>query len=417
MVFAPPIQTKRLPTPSVSRQMPCDFVRDQGLLYDGDNVVGDIQGGSISKFYVTPFLDQNLSMTVVGGPQAGIYYYSQDGLGSVRTLTDSSANLMNHYDHDAFGVPQAVTTSETVSQRYTYTGQEREPTSGLMYYNYRHYFPGVGRFGKRDPVGYWNNRFGNLYGYVDNSTAVFNDPYGLDKMFRWCCEEEMPDGTARYYTQEVKLTRDHIDNDTGKVDNVGELSRIGLQDRASEMWSLRSYPSGGGKANWDYRGDILEAHLNICNTSAGKINLFKNRQKSAISKMAKFEDTAPLTTKFLHDQGLGSAGNTSTGANEELITKYGEAVYIVVDQFEHDPNAPEEEASAIRSAWGESTLGATNETQNLQKAMMLERKRAQRFMNEWFSVVDKIFNAPKKYVCSCDHDDRGKSPDASNCGY
>ncbi len=155
MVYAPPIQTKRLPTPSVSRQMPCDFVRDQGLLYDGDNVIADLTDGNMTKFYVTPFLDQNVSMTVVGGPDAGIYYYSQDGLGSVRTLTNSSGNLANHYDYDAFGVPLPTTTSESVEQRYTYTGREASGVAGgPMYYRYRTYEAELGRFGRRDPAGY-----------------------------------------------------------------------------------------------------------------------------------------------------------------------------------------------------------------------------------------------------------------------
>ena len=60
------------------------------FLYDGDNVVGDYDaGGSLAAEYVTPFLDQNLSITTGGST----YYYSQDGLGSVRTLTDSATWL------------------------------------------------------------------------------------------------------------------------------------------------------------------------------------------------------------------------------------------------------------------------------------------------------------------------------------
>ena len=54
------------------------------FLYDGDNVVQDQVGGAASRVYVTPFLDQNVSMLDVSS--SGMYYYSQDGLGSVRTL-------------------------------------------------------------------------------------------------------------------------------------------------------------------------------------------------------------------------------------------------------------------------------------------------------------------------------------------
>jgi uncharacterized protein RhaS with RHS repeats len=70
-------------------------------VYDGDNVVADVNGGAVSKLYVTPFLDQNLSMTDVG--TGTTYYYSQDGLGSVRTLTDAAGATVNTYDYTAFG--------------------------------------------------------------------------------------------------------------------------------------------------------------------------------------------------------------------------------------------------------------------------------------------------------------------------
>ncbi len=153
MVYAPPFQTKGHPSIHPARQSGLVSSRDQGLQYDGNNVLADLTDGNVSKFYVTPFLDQNLSMTVVCGPDAGIYYYSQDGLGSVRTLTNSSGNLANHYDHDAFGVPQAVMTSESVENRYTYTGRETSGVSGgPMYYRYRMTFNEIGRFGRRDPA-------------------------------------------------------------------------------------------------------------------------------------------------------------------------------------------------------------------------------------------------------------------------
>ncbi len=71
MVYAPSFLTKRSPSCPVFRQSGRVSPRDKGLLYDGDNVIVDLTDGNMTKFYVTPFLDQNLSLTVVGGPQAG----------------------------------------------------------------------------------------------------------------------------------------------------------------------------------------------------------------------------------------------------------------------------------------------------------------------------------------------------------
>jgi RHS repeat-associated protein len=142
------------------------------FLYDGDNVVADLSSG-VDAFYVTPFLDQNLSITTGGST----YYYSQDGLGSVRTLTDSTGAVKNSYDYLPFGGAYQPGTSVTVEQSYTYTGREKNPESALMYYRYRQYDPRVGRFGGRDRGIYVYD--GNLYVYVGSRVARFVDPLGL----------------------------------------------------------------------------------------------------------------------------------------------------------------------------------------------------------------------------------------------
>jgi RHS repeat-associated protein len=143
------------------------------FLYDGDNVLADI-GSSVDAFYVTPFLDQNLSIT----KDSATHYYSQDGLGSVRTLTDSSGSIANNYDYLPFGGAHSPGTSVTVEQRYTFTGRERNPSSDLMYYRYRQYDPRVGRFGGRDPM-LSRYAFRGIYEYAMSNPTVMVDPMGL----------------------------------------------------------------------------------------------------------------------------------------------------------------------------------------------------------------------------------------------
>jgi RHS repeat-associated protein len=191
------------------------------FLYDGDNVLADIAGG-VTNFYVTPFLDQNLSITKA----AGTYYYSQDGLGSVRTLTDSAGAVVNSSDYLPFGGAHQPGTNVTVQQRYTYTGRERNPSSSLMYYRYRQYDPRVGRFGGRDPIGYRGGM--NLLAYVGNRSAMRRDPRGqglLDDVIEgfWILWEYEPD--------------DGDDDDDGSTDGDGQ----GDEDDGGE--------SGGGEAS------------------------------------------------------------------------------------------------------------------------------------------------------------------------
>ena len=106
-------------------------------------------------------------------------YYSQDGLGSVRTLTDASGVVQNWYDYAAFGEPYAPGTSVSVSQRYTYTGREHSSLSGLNYHRYRWDDPRSGRFTTRDPIGYRGGI--NVYQYAEGRVTKFADPYGRRK--------------------------------------------------------------------------------------------------------------------------------------------------------------------------------------------------------------------------------------------
>ena len=150
-------------------------------LHDGANVICDYDGSNTFKAsYVTPFLDQNLIM-VRGG---NTYYYTQDGLGSVRELLDANQVIKNQYDYYAFG--EALNWIETVENRYTYTGREWDGESQTYFYRARQYNPVIGRFIIRDSIEYLGGL--NLYSYVSNSPVVKIDPSGLQE--KCCCGVE-----------------------------------------------------------------------------------------------------------------------------------------------------------------------------------------------------------------------------------
>jgi len=95
---------------------------------------------------------QSITSTYDGAEtMSATYYYSQDGLDTVRTLTDTAGAIQNKHSYTAFGERYAPLTNVTVEQRYTYTGRELNPVSDSMYYRYRTYEASLGRFGERDP--------------------------------------------------------------------------------------------------------------------------------------------------------------------------------------------------------------------------------------------------------------------------
>ncbi len=158
------------------------------------NVLADIVGGSVAKFYVTPFLDEYISVTA----DSSLHYYSQDERQSIRTLTESTGTVENKYDYTAFGESYAPNTSVTIPQRYTYTGRELNPYSGNLYFRYRSYSPPLGVFTARDPLGYVDG-MGLYAGHF--SSRIVTDPTGL-----WKSVAPSP--------PETRITRDYLNDYT-----------------------------------------------------------------------------------------------------------------------------------------------------------------------------------------------------------
>ena len=95
-----------------------------------------------------------------GGPTADRYYHL-DGLGSVRTLSDTTGATVGSLDYTAFGERLAGADN---TQVYGFAG---EPLSlaGLAYHRARWMDPSVGRFLSRDPFAGWPGSPASLHGY------------------------------------------------------------------------------------------------------------------------------------------------------------------------------------------------------------------------------------------------------------
>jgi RHS repeat-associated protein len=106
------------------------------------------------------------------------YYYSQDGLGSVTEVTDSSGRVLETYSYDAYGIPSATS---SLGNPYLFTGQEFDDETGLYFLRARYYDPRLGRFLTSDPLGVLFET--NLYSYVSNNPISNVDPLGFASTF------------------------------------------------------------------------------------------------------------------------------------------------------------------------------------------------------------------------------------------
>jgi RHS repeat-associated protein len=153
-------------------------------LYDGTNSVEerDVTGTLVARYTQGKGIDEPLA-TVRGGAS---YYYDQDGLNSVTTLTGSTGTVGNSYTYDAFGNISASTGS--TGNSYTYTGRDVDSETGLRYYRARYYNPQIGEFISEDPLRF--SAGADFYSYVRNSPMNLSDPTGQNiicpSFLPWC---------------------------------------------------------------------------------------------------------------------------------------------------------------------------------------------------------------------------------------
>ena len=102
-------------------------------------------------------------------------FYLVDHLGSVDVVVDDSGILVSDFEYLPFGKNIAGNNS-----RFTFTGQEFDAESDLMFYNARYYSPFMRKFTQPDSVipNVYDPQSLNRYSYVQNNPVNRVDPSG-----------------------------------------------------------------------------------------------------------------------------------------------------------------------------------------------------------------------------------------------
>ncbi|QYO65715.1 RHS repeat-associated core domain-containing protein [Leptolyngbya sp. 7M] len=145
-------------------------------VFDGLDVVMDIDGGTLTKYQNGPGIDNKLSLKT----GSDVKYFLQDHLGSTVGLTDTTRSITASQSYDSFGNG----TNTSFPTRYQFTGREFDSFTGLQFSRARWYDPNLGRFISEDPIGFAGGDI-NLYGYVWNNPMHFTDPMGLSPWSDW----------------------------------------------------------------------------------------------------------------------------------------------------------------------------------------------------------------------------------------
>ncbi|MGB0036984.1 MAG: RHS repeat-associated core domain-containing protein [Candidatus Acidiferrales bacterium] len=141
-------------------------------LYDGDNDIEEVNAsGSILARYTQT---QNIDEPLAESRSSTTSFYEADGLGSVTSLTNSSAAVVATYTYDSFG--SLTASSGTLTNPFRYTARELDTETGLNFYRARYYDPSTSRFQAEDPIRFRGGI--NFYAYVNNRPTLLRDPSG-----------------------------------------------------------------------------------------------------------------------------------------------------------------------------------------------------------------------------------------------
>jgi RHS repeat-associated protein len=107
----------------------------------------------------------------------GVYIPAYDGNGNVVAYVDASTEtVVGEYEYSPFG---EVLRATGATATFGFSTKYADAKTGLVYYGYRFYDPGTGRWLSRDPIGEEGGV--NLYGFVDNDGVKWWDVSGLSK--------------------------------------------------------------------------------------------------------------------------------------------------------------------------------------------------------------------------------------------
>ena len=134
-------------------------------------VMSETTNGGITNDFVYSF-------ELIAEYSNGWSFYHTDGIGSTRLLTDASGTATDQYIYDAFGAERNRTGSS--SQSFTYTGEQSDSESGLLFLRARYYDPQTGKFTSADPYPLSSGltQSINRYTYVKNNPITNIDPSG-----------------------------------------------------------------------------------------------------------------------------------------------------------------------------------------------------------------------------------------------
>ena len=143
-------------------------------------VVEELVNGQVQRQYTYGHMILSQRLRLAEG--WAVRFYSADGHGSIRQLTDEAGTVTDTYTYDAFG--KLISRTGTTPNPYLYAGERFDEDLGLYHLRARYYNADRGRFFSMDPYpgGTYDPVSLHKYLYANADPINFTDPSGLSSL-------------------------------------------------------------------------------------------------------------------------------------------------------------------------------------------------------------------------------------------
>ena len=188
---------------------------------------------------------------------ASAAYYIHDGSKNVSEVVVASGTTVAHYEYAPFGAVVAQSGERALENPWRFSCEFADDVIGLVYYNYRHYDPVMGRWLRRDPIEELEHQdifVSSCYGYVGNFVPCRYDLLGMWRPEPW----PTPLGPAGNSSITFPTPRRPPAGGIGKGGGAAAGAGIALAGALAAEWM----------ASCDSCPDGVEPCLKCCNRAA-----------------------------------------------------------------------------------------------------------------------------------------------------
>ncbi len=153
-----------------------DSVVVEKYLWQGLTRLLAVYDGSYKLITRFEYADGRMPVAMTNG--GSTYYMFYDQVGSLRSVADTSGNVVKKVEYDSFG--NIINDSNpSLAVPFGFAGGLHDRDTGLVRFGYRDYDPDIGRWTAKDPILFAGGDT-DLYGYVLNDPVNLVDPEGLE---------------------------------------------------------------------------------------------------------------------------------------------------------------------------------------------------------------------------------------------